>query len=390
MNTKTKWRVAFMPVALAALAIVPLQGCDEVTNAQQSLCCSEFTPGADLAAVDWKLEGQAGLNFGAFMQATSDFTGAATAMVGDVANACQAIAVDLGAEPRAVTATEPDKRATEWCNLAVSKIKEVGAQLTISFQPPSCTINASVQASCEGKCSANVECEITPAQIVARCDPGKLSGRCTAQCTGTCEGSANLAVACEGKCGGTCEGQCMGNCAVKDAMGNCRGACDGTCQGECRGSCDVDANAMVQCNADCTGGCSVEYEAPKCKAELSPPSAECQADVDCNASCKASASAKAECREPSLVIEGSTNADKLIATLQVNLPKLLTIAQARGQLLVDNAQVVVQASGSIEIGGSVKATACLIPAAAAIGQALKNAEASLTASVSVVGSVGIN
>lgn len=390
MNTKTKWRVALMPVVLAGLAIVPLQGCDQVTEAQQSLCCSEFTPGADLAAVDWKLEGQAGLNFGAFMQATSDFTGAATAMVSDVANACQAIAVDLGAAPGDVTATKPDERAKAWCQIAVDKIKAVNVTVSVNFQPPSCTVNASVQANCEGKCSANVACEITPAQIVARCDPGKLSGRCTAQCTGSCEGSANLAVACEGTCGGTCEGQCMGTCAVQDAMGNCKGACDGKCTGECRGSCQVDANAMVQCNADCTGGCSVEYEAPKCKAKLSPPSAECQADVDCNASCEASASVKAECREPSLEIVTSTNADELVATLKANLPKLLTVAKARGKLLVDNAQVVVQASGSIEVGGSVKATACLIPAAAAIVQAASNAEASLTASVSVVGSLGIN
>ena len=391
MNTNKTWRIAMMPFALAGLVLVPLQGCEEVTNAQNSLCCSEFTPGADLAAVTWGLDGDAELRYGAFMQSVADFTGAATAMVSDVANACQAIAVDLGASPGEVTATKPDARANEWCKIAVAKIGAAGANLRISFQPPSCSVNANVQASCEAKCSANVECEITPGEIIARCDPGKLSGKCDAQCTGSCEGSANLAVACEGSCQGTCEGQCMGNCATTGAGGDCRGACDGTCKGECRGSCKIDASANVECNAECTGGCSVEVTAPKCKAELKPPKAECQGSAECGGSCNASASAKAECREPSIDISGDGDVDALVATLRANLPKLLVVAQARGKLLVDNAQAVFEASGSLDgaIGGSVKATACLVPAAASITAALANAEASLSASVSVMGAVKI-
>lgn len=389
MKKNMKWRYAMMPVALAGMVAIPLQGCDEITEAQNSLCCSEFTPGADLATVQWGLQGDAEANYGAFMQAVSDFTGVANAMVVDVSNACQAIAVDLGSDPGEVTATTPDGRAQAWCDLAVAKITSVNANLKIAFQPPSCRVNASVQASCEGRCTVDASCTLTPAQIVARCEPGKLSGKCEAACTGKCEGSANLAVSCGAECEGTCEGQCMGTCAVKDANGDCRGACEGTCTGQCRGACGATGDVNVKCEGQCTGECSVEFKAPKCTVELDPPSAECNANADCNASCSASASARAECTEGSIVIEGDSNFDDIIATLKVNLPKLILVAKARGELLVRNAEVIANASGSISgsIGGSVKATACLVPAAAAIAQAVTNAEASVSASISVMGAV---
>jgi len=390
MKKNMKWRYAMMPVALAGLAIIPLQGCG-AEDLQKDLCCSEFTPGADLATVEWGLDGNAEANYGAFMQAVSDFTGVANAMVVDVANACQAIAVDLGSDPSEVKATTPDGRAQAWCDLAVAKVGSASANLKISFQPPSCRVNASVQASCEGSCTVDASCTLTPAQVVARCEPGKLSGKCEAACTGKCEGSANLAVSCGGTCEGTCEGTCMGACAVKDANGDCRGACDGQCTGQCRGSCQAQGDAMVKCEGQCTGECSVEFKAPKCTVELSPPSAECNANADCNASCSASASARAECTEGSVAIEGDSNLDDIIATLKVNLPRLILVAKARGELLVRNAEVIANASGNISgsIGGSVKATACLVPAAAAIAQAVTNAEASVSASVSVMGALKI-
>lgn len=392
MNKNMKWRFALMPVALAGLAIVPLQGCDKVTEAQQSLCCSEFVPGADLASVEWGLEGDVEVNYGAFMQAVSDFTGVANAMVTDVSNACQAIAVDLGSDPGEVTETKPDARAKAWCDLAIGKISAASASLKITFQPPSCTVNASVQATCEGKCTADASCKLTPAEIVARCDPGKLSGKCEGSCEAKCEGSANLAVACEGTCEGTCEGMCAGQCSNMDG-GECRGACTGgTCQGTCRGSCTMEAGASVTCDGQCTGGCMGEIKAPKCTAELKQsPKVECNAKAECNASCSASASAKAECREGSIEISGDSNIDDIIATLKVNLPKIILVAKARGELMLKNAEAVANARGGIEagVGGSVKATACIVPAAAAIVQAVTNVEASLTASVDVMASVNL-
>jgi hypothetical protein len=387
MKDKAKIRFLALPLVVAGVGIVPMFACDQVTNAQQSLCCSEFVPGNDLSAVDWGLEAQANVNYGALMQAMADFSATATSMATDVANACQAIATDLGEDPNAVKERTADKRAQAWCNLAIAKIAEKAGQakFTLDYQPPACTVNASLQASCEARCSAKVECEVTPGQIIARCDPGKLSGKCSATCEAKCEGSANLAVTCDGTCSGACEGSCAGTC--DNMLGNeCNGRCAGTCQGKCRGTCDVSASAGVQCEGQCTGGCSVEVTAPKCTAELTPPSAECNADASCSGSCKASASAKVDCTEPSLTIGGSAGLEDVIATLKVNLPKLLVVAEGKGQRAVDNAQAIFDASGSLSFD-STKAVACLVPASAAISSALQNIEASLTASVSVTAAI---
>jgi len=386
MDTKRMWRFAVMPLALAGVAVIPFVGC----NAADALCCRDFVPGADLSDVEWGMQGEAELSYGAFMQAAADFTGTATAMITDVGNACQTIAVDLGAEPGEVTETQPDRRTRAWCDLADAKLVEAMASgsITIRYQPPSCTIAADVQASCEAKCSADVMCEITPGEIIARCDPGKLSGKCSGQCTGKCEGSANLAVRCDGVCEGTCEGNCAGQCSAQDAQGSCRGYCDSRCDGYCRGSCTFDAMANVQCEADCTGGCDVTVTAPKCKAELTPPSANCNGNVECNGSCKASASAKAECKEPSLEIEAAAGFEAVVSTLKLNLPKLVLVVEARADLLSANVQGVFDAAGSLTVDGT-KAIACLIPAGDAMGQAVVNVTASVEASRKVTTRVGI-
>ncbi|KYG10335.1 hypothetical protein BE21_12610 [Sorangium cellulosum] len=391
MNIRLTWRIATFPLALAGLSVVPLMGCDKAAELQNDLCCRDFTPGADLAAVQWGLEGEAELNYGAFMQSVSDFTGAAGSIVADVTSACQAIALDLGEDASTITATKPSERATQWCELAIDAIGEASADLSFSFQPPSCTVDASVQANCEARCSANVECQLTPAEIIARCDPGQLSGRCEGTCTGSCEGSANLAVTCEGACHGTCEGTCDGECSATTAGGDCRGACDGTCTGECRGSCEIAADAQVECNADCSGECSLTFEAPKCKTNLKPPKAECTGTAECSGSCEASASARASCKEPAVTVTGGEGAEAVVATLRANLPRLLVAAQARGQLLLDSAEAVVAAAGNLEgaVTGSVKAGACIIPASNAITQAVENIDASLTASTRVMGELRI-
>lgn len=384
MNTRIKLTTSL--AALAALGIggiAAAPGCSELQKAQSELCCSEFVPGNDLSSVNWGLSGNAELNYGALMQAIADFSATATSTVTDVSNACQAIAVDLGVDPGAVTATNPGERAKQWCSQAVTAIGST--DVSISFQPPSCTVNASVQASCEGKCSASAECEITPAEIIARCEPGKLAGKCEGSCTGSCTGSANLAVNCEGTCSGTCTGTCDGTCSKTTPGGTeCNGECDGTCTGECRGSCELAANANVQCNGECSGSCDVEFTAPKCEGSLSPPKAECQVNAECNASCSASASAKAECKEPSVAITSSN--PNLVATLEANLPKLLVVAEAKGNLLLGQAEAVLNAAGNASFD-STKSIACLIPAGAAIESAVGNIEASLSASVSVVATV---
>ena len=388
MNTKMKWRMALSPLLLAVVAS-PVAGCDEagLDNPLDALCCSDFKVGADLTGVDWGLEGEANVTFGAGIQAIADFSGSASAVVTDVGSACQALAIDLGAEEGAVTATEPAARTKAWCDLAVAQINaEIMGQgnVTISFQPPSCSFSVSAQASCEAKCTADVMCMAELGNIEARCDPAMLSGKCSAMCTGSCEGSANVAVSCNAQCDGTCEGMCNGSPST--------GTCEGDCMGQCRGTCQAKVGAMGTCEGDCTGGCSVAVTAPKCKAELTPPSASCQGSAECSGSCQASASAKAECKEPSIEITASGNIDaQAIAALKLHLPKIILVAEVRGQLLLDNAQVVAGFSGNLAAGASADATAalCLIPAGAAIVDAVANIDASVTATLAVTGSLGM-
>ena len=358
-------------------------GCDG-EDPLGEICCKSFNPGTDMTSVDWGLEGQANVQFGVTMQAIGDFAGAAGALVLDVGNACQALAVDLGADADAVTAPDPSDRATAWCAEAVAQIEaNVTAEGSVEIvaQPPTCSFSASAQASCEAKCTANVDCEAELGDIEARCDPGQLSVRCSGECTGTCEGSANLAVACDGTCHGTCEGTCSG------ASGE-GGACDGRCEGTCRGSCAIAAGASVTCSADCTGGCMGEFTAPKCKTELTPPSAECSGSAECNGSCEASASAHAECKEPAIEIIATGDIDAaVIASLKLHLPKLLLIAEARGELLFRNAEAVFAASSNLGAGVEGTAGLCIIPAVGALGDAIGNLEASISATASVMASL---
>jgi hypothetical protein len=388
MTMKT-WHLAALPVALFAFAM-PFTACNQLEGAQSALCCKEFTAGADLSAVDFGLSGEANLKFHAFAQASADFSGTASAMITDIGGACKNIAEDLGGDTTKVTEKDPAARAKAFCDLATAQIKaQVTAKgsISVNFQPPVCTVDASIQGSCEASCSGSASCEVTPGEIVARCDPGKLSGKCSGECKGSCEGSANLAVDCSGSCGGTCEGKCDG----KDSSGSCKG----TCEGKCRGSCTAKAGATMKCSADCTGGCSVEYKAPKCTADLKPPKAECNANVDCSGQCKASASAKATCTEPSVSIVADASIDaSAIGSLQTNLPKIIGVFKGKLSLVKANAQAVVDAGASLgasgDITGSAHAAACLIPAVNAIGQAFDNIKASGEASISVLGSVGVN
>jgi hypothetical protein len=427
-------RHLFRALAWSTILAVPVfgaQGCSssDITGVADNLCCKDFKVGADLTNVDWGISGDGKVEFGAFMQASGDFTAAATATVSDLTAACQALAVDLGAKEDAVTETAPGQRAIDWCTTAAAQIKvAAGGSISIVAQPPTCTVSASVQGSCEAKCSANASCEVTPAQLTARCSGG-VSGKCTGECSGSCQGSANVAVTCEGSCSGTCEGSCDGTCsgglsgtcsgmctgtcdgkstggAAASCAGNCdgtcsvaftnpvcKGSCSGSCAGKCRGTCTAAADAKLQCEGECSGSCSVEIQAPKCNGTLKPPSAECQGSADCSGSCSASANAKAECTPGSLEITAAGGLSvQAQASLKTNLPKILAIFQARGKILVDTGTAVatlgVNVTGKAP-GFSAKAALCVVPAVEAIAEAATNAGASFEASGKIAGAIGM-
>lgn len=397
MDTKTKkqFRLAGVPVAALALAAPAMllsgSGCVD------DLCCSDFKPGTDMTTIDWGIEGKANVEFGIALQAIGDFSAAATSITTDLGVACRGIAVDLGADPKAVTATDPNEVTSAWCSLAVTAIGTIKGSITVKVQPAKCTVDVSVQGGCEGSCQADASCD--PGTIEARCTGGEISGKCEAACTGKCEGSASVAVDCNAACQGTCTGQCSGTCEGKCNVngtitevngmcaGSCEGSCSASCQGSCSGTCDADASGTVECNGECRGSCSVQMKAPKCTAELEPPS--CEASAECKASCKASASAKAECTPPAISIQGAAEFKAQIAVLEKWLPQIFLIAEARAELLVANASAMFEVAGNLDasLEGDGKAVFCIVPALAAIEQAVVNIEASFSAAVSVSGSV---
>lgn len=376
---KKNLRAAGALVLLAgAIAPMAMTGCGDngLTNPLDTLCCTQFKPGADMSAVDWGLEGDANVKFGVTMQAIGDFSGTATAITTDLGTLCRNLAVDLGEDPKSVTATESQEFTKQWCAKAVAQIATIKADLTIAYQPAECSFSAEVQASCEGKCQVDASCD--PGSVEARCSGGEVTVKCEGSCSGSCSGSANVAVSCEGECSGACEGTCMGTQNGSQ--------CQGTCNGKCRGECSVTP-PNVSCEGECHGSCTGTATAPKCTAKLDPPM--CEADVDCRASCDASASAKAECTPPAVTVEGSANLSLKIAALKKYLPEIILIGEKRAPILSASAEGVISASANIEGGldGDGTAALCIVPAALAIADAGANIKVTLDASASVLASI---
>ncbi|MCA9623064.1 MAG: hypothetical protein KC731_28795 [Myxococcales bacterium] len=367
--------VGFMGLAASGV----LAACDGA-NPLDTLCCSDFDVGADLSGVDF----EADVTFNAWIQAVADFSGVASAMVSDVSASCKAMAIDISGDDTLVAnePSDPTEQVAYWCTQAKGAISAAAnGAISITVQPPRCSASFSAQAKCEGSCDVSGGCD--PGSVEARCTGGELSVKCEGQCSGSCQGSANLAVECSGACEGTCEGTCDGS----TMMGG--GACMGTCEGTCRGTCTMEANAMVECSGQCSGGCMGTATAPKCEGTVDPPS--CDLDADCQASCEASAEAKAECVPPAIEIVASGNLSvQALGSIKTHLPAIFLAAEARAKGLAAAGGAIFDISAKLDPGSlSGKAALCVVPAASAIGAAIANAEAGLSASLDVAGAFSV-
>jgi len=372
-------------LTLAALATPLLAGsCDTIGDPLGAICCKEFKPGTNMLSVDWGL-GDGNLEFGAAMQAVGDFSATAQGMVNDLGIACRGMAIDMGAAEDAVVEPDPNKNAVAWCKEAMKQLATIKASVSIVIQPAKCEVSVSAKLDCQGQCDVSAKCELTPAEITASCEPGKLSGQCSGKCTGSCEGSVNLAVSCNGTCQGTCEGQC-------DGM-QTNAQCSGTCNGKCRGSCSVDGSAMASCEGTCSGSCDVDFKAPKCTGTFTPPMGKCEAKGSCEASCDASASAKAECTPPAVDVEimGGAQIDEKVAALKKWLPQMYEVIEGKLGLLVDQATAFGEITSSFNIDptSSAHALFCLPTAVEAVTNAGLNVTATGSASVDIFAGVGV-
>lgn len=419
-------RIAGSAVLFAAIPLFT-NGC----SAADDLCCTDFEVGADLSAVDFGVEGEAGAQYKVLAQASADLSAAVSGAIDDVTGACRSIAQDLGAtsdEIKAEDAKSRNDRVTGMCNLASAKIDagltvsgSAKAKLTIDFQPPKCEASFSAKANCQAQCSGSAECDVkaTPPS----CEGGKL----VVACSGGCKAEANAEFQCKGSCdvtasgsctaqgGVECQGKCEGTCEAGAGAGETGAQADGTCKGTCKGSCSVtkpgvkcEGNFEGSCKGSCTppsANVKVECDA-KCDVEAEPLKCEggsfkggCKVEAKCDANCDASVSAKAECTPPTLDIRLSAAVDvaaqarisAVIDTLKVNLPRILVVLKARGQAFVDLVGTVSgSASASVSGDLGVKGTACLIPIGEALVDAAGSIPVTLQASAKVTGSAGIN
>lgn len=402
--------------AMMAAVVIPstLAGCSD--SGTSPLCCTEFKVGATIQAdIGGSAESQVAV------QAVADFAGIASAALDDITAACRAMAQDLDAPKADQDKAEgnADKRARmdAWCKLAVSSIGRVKAQanatISVKFNPPVCEASVSAKANCQAKCSGSASCDVKAnpptceggnAKLEVACK-GKCEAKagatltCTGKCEGSCKGSceAQGGVQCSGKCEGNCKGSAQGGTGTGiKADGTCDGTCEGKCEvtapgaqctgscsGECSAACTGSANASVTCDGTCEA--SAEVEPLRCKGgELKGG---CKAEAKCEGNCDASVKAKAECRPPELTIEIAAGANaeiagKLRATFEANLGVILAF-KARLETM---GKIAGTFSGNISAVTDIKA-ACIPPLVAAVGNAVQDVNASITASASIATSV---
>jgi hypothetical protein len=308
--------------------------------------CDEFQAGATFSAdlkVDTKVR--------TFMQASADFTVVADGVKASVFGACANTATDLGAQDtwsslegnNAIS----NQNGTGACDAAAARVQailinanQLGANVAISTSRGECHLDFAAQASCDASCSAN---ECTPGTVETRCEPGSLSVLCQAECVAgaDCVGRPEQPANCMGMCESECVGACHGDCVHPDgtktqADGNCNGKCSSGCNGICRGRCKNDSPVACGANVRCEGACTGVVSDPVCTSEFKPP--QCTVDVDCHAACSAEVEASAVCDAPIVNVfarvEVSPDIQKLIDTLEANLPSFIVSAEAYGKLVL--------------------------------------------------------
>jgi hypothetical protein len=350
-------------LSLAALLALIAASCQGGLGGLGKAACPQLRADVDALSAGFSADARANAKIRAFVQAAKDVSAVATKMETLAAEACFRMGSDLGIPPQHMQpqSGQPGARAQAACNavgMAIDGILRQGIQVSVQATPPQCQANAQAEARCQGVCNV----EVDPGQIVAQCEPGRLSGYCQGTCMGQCDGR--------------CSGQCQGQCTAYDAQGRCAGQCQGQCQG--------------QCDATCHAQCQGQWQSPRCEGQVTPPSA----DAECNASCRAHANVQAQCTAPQVQVQVSQNVDmaaRLAATLQANLPQLLYAQLAMGQRLLGDVQVVVDVGAQLPriVGqAGAQALACIAAAGDASIQASASIKVSVQASASVTGRVG--
>jgi hypothetical protein len=325
--------------------------------------CPQLVGSGDPLQASYSANARANAKIRTFVAASRDLVEVSVQAEGIASEACMRMARDLGIPDSQIQSNpdQPGGKAQGACSAVAARIDAIfreGLSVQVTARPPACQANLQAKAQCEGACNV----EVDPGEIVAHCDPGRLSGYCQGECGGHCDG--------------TCRGRCDGQCSARDANGQCAGRCDGNCHGGC------DAT----CHAECRG----QWQAPKCEGYVRPPSA----DAECQASCSARADFQAQCTPAQVTVRANQNAEmaaRLVGTLQANLPELIRAEVALGKRVAASAQVVVQVGAQLPklIGNAgAQALACVAAASSASVKASARIDVTIRASASVTGRVG--
>ena len=310
-------------------------------------------------------------SFNYLLETTGKLNDKALAVETSLKDACNALALELGAAE--------GEDATSACGnvtTAVADIKAANpdASITSEYIPAECWVEAGFALDCAASCDATVDVTTTP--LV--CEGGTLSGTCTGSCSGSCT------VDVEAECSGTCHGTCVGTCTVTAEDGSCAGECEGTCQGSCT------ASVEAECAGTCRGECDLAWEEPRCEGGT----LEVEASADCEAACEAQAAFQWVCTAPemNIVVEGTPATDTFDALVGAAETQVGVFIKLR-----EEAREVTRASaavyGSLDnataeaVSIGLNASACLVSAGAAHLDAIERIDASISLMVEVEGSV---
>lgn len=375
------WKSVAGPALVIGLASPFLANCEALGALGGS--CDELKTG-DFA--NFKLEGAAAdvqLKFKGLLEGIFSLDKLAVDLEAGLIASCKELGASIGMAD-AELAAEPGggEGAKKVCEAVAAKVSatlkaSAGVKLSLEIGEPKCYADIDTLTKCFADCGVTV----SPGEFKASCEGGEIAGTCEADCKGSC--SAEGGVQCTGQCGGTCDGKCEG----KDSKGKCEGKCEGKCDGGCK------MEGSAKCEGTCSGECSVEMKAPQCTGEFKPPSV----SVDCQANCSAKALASARCDPPSvnIKVEGTASADveKLVAGLQVSLPKIVKLqiglgkkAIALGEGLVKGAAELPTIAQGLVGQAMLKGGVCATMAAEMAGSASGSLSVSVNASASVGGS----
>lgn len=384
MKRKMLLRLAALPFIAAMGAVPAVSGCDVVSSA----ACPDFNADAKFGA---NLDIDADVK--TFMQAAGNFQILGKQMVQEVGDACVKIAKATGGDESKWSGKEGSEYVKAACTEADAKLTAAlqGVTIQVLIEGGQCKVSLQATAECNASCDVSGKC--TPAQLEAKCEPGKLAGKCEGECQGSCSadaGSVQCTGSCDATCTGTCAGTCNGRCDGQPSSAACAGQCEGQCSAECTGQCSgrcTYTDPKVACAGTCHGDCTVAYKAPYCEGKFQPP--ECDIDADCQANCEASATAQAECTPPtvsySLSNQAGTDLTALAKALEEALPIFIVNTVDRGEGLVASADAMVTAGDKIAAKSdlAVDAAACATAAAAAAVSAALDIKVSVQFSLSV-------